>query len=352
MDVSKEGVPAGTKKEVRDTGSTTKPASTTEADAKATDVMPKPKKRGRVTFSESSDSEEARPDAPSDKDQQEEPWSEPLHRSFVGAVLEVGLQHASPAVIMQGMRHVPPDVTSERVKSHLQKYRKNKDKNKDDFLEEYDAWMRYAKRVGSLPDPASATVLRSGTSVAPVRQPSRLHSGDQAASLSWSVLNEGKPKASPSPATAISLPPGTTFQPSMLNVATKNQQSFSFAIPTEEELATPLGSSIAQLLAVFPPLVQCLMEERETKRETTTPTPRSPEATPVRSGPVGTVISTASASQEAARRQLEQTPIRALADSSVSLTKHVSTPSSPPRKDSPSSPPRKESPSSPPRKDS
>jgi SHAQKYF class myb-like DNA-binding protein len=296
--------------------------------------VPKAKKRGRVTFSEGSDSEEVRTDAPADKDQQEEPWSEPLHRSFVGAVLEVGLQHASPAVIMQGMRHVPSDVTSERVKSHLQKYRKNKDKNKDDFLEEYDAWMRYAKRVGSLPDPTAAAVLPSGTSVAPVRQPSRLHAGDQAASLSWSVLNEGKTNALASPAAAISLPPGATFQPSMPNVATKNQQSFSFAIPTEEELATPLGASIAQLLAVFPPLVQCLMEEREAKLETTAPSSRSPEAAPVQSGPVGTGITTVSASQEAARRQLEQTPIRALSDSSVPLTKHDSSSSSPPRKDS------------------
>lgn len=327
MDVSKEAVLAGNAKDERNPCSTT--GEPTSGTATAGELPPKVKKRGRVTFSESSDSEEARTDAPADNDQQDEPWSEALHRSFVGAVLEVGLQNASPAVIMQGMHHVPPDVTSERVKSHLQKYRKNKDKNKDEFLEEYDAWIRYAKRAGSLPNPTSSAVLPSGSSAAAVRQPSRLHAGDQAASLSWSVLNEGKTRTP-----AISLPPGNTFQPSMPNVASKNQQSFSFAIPTEEELATPLGASIAQLLSVFPPMVQCLMEEREAKRETTTPASRSPESTSMKSGPSGTAISTASSSQEAARRQLEQTPIRALADSStISLTKTES-PCSPPRKDS------------------
>jgi SHAQKYF class myb-like DNA-binding protein len=326
MEVSTESK----KEEERDPGSTAESATTgTET---AIDSLPKAKKRGRVTFSEGAEGEEARKDAPADKDEQEEPWSEPLHRSFVGAVLEVGLQHASPAVIMQGMHQVPSDVTSERVKSHLQKYRKNKDKNKEDFLEEYDAWMRHAKRVGSLPDPTPATAHPPGTSVAPVRQPSRLHAGDQAASLSWSVLNEGKTNASASPSATVSLP--HTFQPSMAKVDTKNQQSFSFAIPTEAELATPLGASIAQLLAVFPPMVQCLMDDREANREMTiTSSHPPPDAASSQSGPIGTVVSAPSSNQEAARRQLEKTPIRALADSATSLRKDDG-PASPPRKDS------------------
>ena len=47
------------------------------------------------------------------------------------------------------MVHRPASLTSERVKSHLQKYRKNKEKSKEEFLQDYDSFMRKAVTVGS-----------------------------------------------------------------------------------------------------------------------------------------------------------------------------------------------------------
>lgn len=49
-------------------------------------------------------------------------WPDELHRDFVSAVFDVGLKHSSPSTILE---HMPkhPQITSERVKSHLQKYR-------------------------------------------------------------------------------------------------------------------------------------------------------------------------------------------------------------------------------------
>lgn len=49
-------------------------------------------------------------------------WPDELHRDFVSAVFDVGLKHSSPSTILE---HMPkhPQITSERIKSHLQKFR-------------------------------------------------------------------------------------------------------------------------------------------------------------------------------------------------------------------------------------
>jgi SHAQKYF class myb-like DNA-binding protein len=64
-------------------------------------------------------------------------WPDELHRDFVAAVFEVGLKHSSPSAIMEHMKQ-NPDVTSERVKSHLQKYRLNRQKSRNEFMTSYD----------------------------------------------------------------------------------------------------------------------------------------------------------------------------------------------------------------------
>ena len=64
-------------------------------------------------------------------------WPDELHRDFVAAVFEVGLKHSSPSAIMEHMKQ-NPNVTSERVKSHLQKYRLNRQKSRNEFMNSYD----------------------------------------------------------------------------------------------------------------------------------------------------------------------------------------------------------------------
>jgi SHAQKYF class myb-like DNA-binding protein len=64
-------------------------------------------------------------------------WPDELHRDFVAAVFEVGLKHSSPSSIMEHMKQ-NPEVTSERVKSHLQKYRLNRQKSRNEFMTSYD----------------------------------------------------------------------------------------------------------------------------------------------------------------------------------------------------------------------
>lgn len=118
--------------------------------------------------------------------------AEGIHRRLVSAIFEIGISHASPAVIMENMvfpTNPAPDmtdaygrphdladdeyvnaianqVTSERVKSHLQKYRKNKQKNKDDFLREYDQWTQNAlQSIGGFPTAIRTNLVNSPIAV-------------------------------------------------------------------------------------------------------------------------------------------------------------------------------------------
>lgn len=70
-----------------------------------------------------------------------EDWDQNLHRRFVEAVYEAGISECSPSVILDNMSHRPASLTSERVKSHLQKYRKNRPRSKEEFMSDYDNFM-------------------------------------------------------------------------------------------------------------------------------------------------------------------------------------------------------------------
>lgn len=94
------------------------------------------------------------------KQEEELLWTEEMHRNFVTAIYDTGVAQSSPSVILENMDQHPTDgtaaaaaapsssLTSERVKSHLQKYRKNKHKSKEEFLKEYDSFLRKAVTVG------------------------------------------------------------------------------------------------------------------------------------------------------------------------------------------------------------
>ena len=67
-------------------------------------------------------------------------WSNDLHRRFMGAIFDIGIQIARPKTIFATMESVgiPDGLTPENIKSHLQKYRKNSKKSRDRFLEQFD----------------------------------------------------------------------------------------------------------------------------------------------------------------------------------------------------------------------
>ena len=86
----------------------------------------------------------------------DKPWDESLHRAFVEAIFEIGLRHSSPSTIVENMSNHPPLLTSERVKSHLQKTRLHGAREKESFLDDYDVFVRQAlKGLKSLRQPSS-----------------------------------------------------------------------------------------------------------------------------------------------------------------------------------------------------
>jgi SHAQKYF class myb-like DNA-binding protein len=74
-------------------------------------------------------------------------WPEDLHRDFVSAIFDVGLKQSSPSTILEYMpKH--DQITTERIKSHLQKYRLHRAKSKKEFIASYEASIRNLQNRG------------------------------------------------------------------------------------------------------------------------------------------------------------------------------------------------------------
>lgn len=269
-------------------------------------------------------------------------FSEDLHRLLVEAIYDIGVSHASPSVIMENMTYiyaneqsldtsitsaysdphvaaVSNQVTSERVKSHLQKYRKNKKKNKDVFRREYSRWAQKALSFTGGISTAARTCLASNpaaliemmgesspgdakTSLAAGKEDltKKLLGGELAAFLTYSVMLEDennkvvlqkeiappapkrmKRRASEATAEASLLmlrhgggnPHATSVskqqpqQRTLHSAAMEYAQDLSGArlslpILTEEEKLSSLGVSINHVVGLFHSMSHTLMKER------------------------------------------------------------------------------------------
>ncbi|GKY92650.1 hypothetical protein MPSEU_000235100 [Mayamaea pseudoterrestris] len=175
-------------------------------------------------------------------------WPENLHRDFCSAIFDVGLKHASPTQVMEFMpKHT--DITSERIKSHLQKYRLHRSKNKQEFMSSFDATLKNLKLNGIDPTVKS------------------LAGGEMAAYLAYSEctdqkggkLNSNKhTNEEPNPKAA-----GAAKEDKKLAVADQPMQG-CLIIPrlSEVEKTSPLGMSLGYLMGLFFSLKQQLMTQR------------------------------------------------------------------------------------------
>lgn len=64
-------------------------------------------------------------------------WSEDLHRRFLATIFDIGLRQAKPKLLLD-MLQLPEGLTTEHIKSHLQKYRKNSKKTRELFMAQFD----------------------------------------------------------------------------------------------------------------------------------------------------------------------------------------------------------------------
>lgn len=78
-------------------------------------------------------------------------WDELLHKKFLSSIFDFGLKSIlmnilllaiSPKWILQSLNVFPAELTSENIKSHLQKYRLNSQKSRDSFIQCYNETIR------------------------------------------------------------------------------------------------------------------------------------------------------------------------------------------------------------------
>jgi SHAQKYF class myb-like DNA-binding protein len=178
-------------------------------------------------------------------------WPEDLHRDFVSAIFDVGLKHSSPSTILE---HMPTheQVTTERIKSHLQKYRLHRVKSKKEFLTSFESSLQNYQTNG---DDGVKTVA----------------CGEVAAQLTFTALQEfssGKgatSAASPKPAEIPNSADETqTDTPEDIMAHQQQQNSESLMLPqlTEAEKASPIGAAMGYLMGLFFSLKQQLMIQR------------------------------------------------------------------------------------------
>ena len=183
-------------------------------------------------------------------------WPDELHREFVAAVFDVGLKHASPSALLEfldssAMTANGGVITSERVKSHLQKYRLHRGRSKREFLASYDAAvakMRRQKR-GYLADEDEISALAGGEVAAHLTCVASATDDAHAAALPPVTANDGGGEFGGGKAAAAA---ATSASGNVLHLPRL----------TEEEKRSPIGASMGYLMGLFFALQQQLSHQR------------------------------------------------------------------------------------------
>eukprot|EP00934_Nitzschia_sp_Nitz4_P002172 Nitzschia sp. Nitz4//scaffold128_size63911//8563//9402//NITZ4_006213-RA/size63911-processed-gene-0.127-mRNA-1//-1//CDS//3329534814//2172//frame0 len=187
----------------------------------------------------------------------DEGWNDELHKEFVSAIFETGLRNASPAVILENMTKKLQSITSERVKSKLQKYRNNKDKSRQEFLEQYDAFMGKLRALGFAGVGTKAD--KSPLGMLEMLGSNELLGGDVAAYLSFAVMKEDITERDGDPSALSS----EILQKGALEyVDDFSGTGIPFPELTESEKTSSLGISMTFVFGLFMSLTQHLMRER------------------------------------------------------------------------------------------
>jgi SHAQKYF class myb-like DNA-binding protein len=178
-------------------------------------------------------------------------WPDDLHRDFVSAIFDVGLKHSSPSTVME---HMPPheQITTERIKSHLQKYRLHRQKAKKEFMTSYQATMQQMNADGL----DGVTSLAGGQVAAHLAYASQHHPDPEPEAVDESGGGGGEEEAPTG---------GPEDSKHAAATATEEPQQDVFFLPnlTEAEKVSPIGLSLGYLMGLFFSLRQQLDVQRQ-----------------------------------------------------------------------------------------
>ena len=208
-------------------------------------------------------------------EEEDEEWSEETHRAFVDAIFDAGLSHSSPSVIYEQMSRRPAVLTNERIKSHLQKYRKNKTKSKEDFMQEYDSFLRRALSAGGIGSNTSSSAggLGGHAVIAPATMLQMMGGGKAsgggiAALLTYLELAERKASKSTDSSAAAAV---ANFS-SIHSVDKSAEELFErfggthlklpFPVLSESERKSPLGISLFYSMGLISSMTEHIMQQR------------------------------------------------------------------------------------------
>lgn len=175
-------------------------------------------------------------------------WTEDTHRAFVSAVYHVGMKHASPAIILENMHTRPISITSERVKSHLQKYRLNRNKGKEEFMSGYDNWMTKAITLSNKSE-SSRNITAQPSFILDMMSSTLPVPGDIAAFLSYSVMMESKKGADSGKTKSKVESQNAEVDDDYVQYFTG--ASITFPQLSEEEKLSTLGKGLCYVMALF-----------------------------------------------------------------------------------------------------
>jgi len=163
-------------------------------------------------------------------------------------VFDVGLKHSSPSTILE---HMPEheQITSERIKSHLQKYRLHRAKSKKEFMSCYDATIEARKKKQEV-----------GCS---------LGGGEVAGHIAYSTMTNESTSSPPDDNGTK----GCKLTETDADDAKKQEQEADTALVfprlSEEEKLSPIGMSMGYLMGLFFTLKQQLKDQRSQKVQST-----------------------------------------------------------------------------------
>lgn len=217
------------------------------------------------------------------------------HKSLVAAIFDIGMSESSPSSILEHMstsiKKKYPALNVERLKSKLQKYRKSKEKNKTNFMGEYDSTFDEISAAIPLKKQKVATASNQdeenqrkgggGEEEGDVPQPlhpslvASLSSGDIAAYLSHSIMLEDEnPNKSQQPLTTLSQSPLPTTLPQVRQAiipcmsgtgsTSKGGDNKAFELPklSQAELNSPLGHAFQNFVGLFNVITHNLEQQR------------------------------------------------------------------------------------------
>ncbi|GFH58981.1 hypothetical protein CTEN210_15457 [Chaetoceros tenuissimus] len=212
-------------------------------------------------------------------------WDPTTHRQFVEAIFASGMQESSPSVIIENMKAKDENITSERVKSRLQKFRTNKEKSVSEFMGTYDDAMEKFAKFVKAKEGADFSIRDIETYNSEISRSEKLLSGEVAAALTTidmhcpspdfaevAKMNELERAIERPPEVPQIQPKKRTLEEIMKNpsefltsvgkLGQHSQISVQFPTLTEEEKRTNVGASIQMVEQLFLTLKNEIIEKR------------------------------------------------------------------------------------------